>query len=100
MVVLPRGAEDSGDDVLHAIPIFGFGLQPAFPSRGETVTWLCIIFRFTPFAGNPAPVLHAIESVIERALLEDAALIVKACTMGKESAIRTAIFVRLRTPIR
>jgi hypothetical protein len=65
MATLPRGAEDSGDDVV------GFSLQALFASSCDTA-----ILSFV------------LGSVIESA------------SSGRRCAIRRAIFVRLRTPIR
>src|SRR5271163_2866555 len=64
-------SQDSCDDVSHAVPIFGFCLQAAFPCRCERVVFrFALIFRLAPFARDPALVFEAIERGIERALLD------------------------------
>src|SRR5207302_7099135 len=67
---LRRGAQNSGDNICHAVPVLGFRLQPA-PSccREPVILRLALVFRFAPFADDPALVLKAIEGGIQRALL-------------------------------
>src|SRR5438309_2508506 len=62
--------QDSSDDLCHAVPLFGFALQPALSGRGEAVILrLSIVFRLAPLTGDPALVFQAIQRGIKRALL-------------------------------
>ena len=65
------GAQNSCDDVGHAVPVFGFRKQLALPCRGEPVIFgFAVVFRFAPLTGNPSLMFEAIERGIERALLD------------------------------
>src|SRR5207244_13406767 len=62
--------QDSSDDLCHAVPLFGFALQPALSGRGEAVILrLSIVVRLTPFTRNPTLMFKAITGGIHRALL-------------------------------
>jgi hypothetical protein len=68
---LRSGIEDAGDDVGHAIPFIGFGKEAALARGGEPVIFgFSIVFRFTPFAGDPTLVFEAVERRVEGTLLD------------------------------
>ncbi len=67
---LRLAAEDTGDYVGHAVPLFGFREEFAFASRREPVILrLALVFRLAPFARDPTLVFEAIQRRVERALL-------------------------------
>src|ERR1700686_1163113 len=71
----PR-AENSRDDLRHAVPVFGFCLQPALPGGGQTiVSSFAVVLRRAPFACDPTLMLQTIERRVERALLNLEALL-------------------------
>jgi len=66
---LPRGTENSGDDVGHAIPLFGFGLQTALAGSREAIVFgFASVFRLAPITLDPALVFEAIKRWIKGAL--------------------------------
>src|SRR5205823_7529700 len=63
-------AQDSCDNVRHAVPVLGFRLQAALSGRRESVILgLALVFRLTPFTGNPAQVFQAVQCRVQGALL-------------------------------
>src|SRR6266849_3951986 len=67
---LRLGSKDSSDHVCHAIQLFSFGLESAFPRRREPVIFgLAFVFRLAPFAGDPSLVLQPVQRRVQGTLL-------------------------------
>src|SRR5215469_1700297 len=66
----PR-AQNPFDHFRHAVPFFGFALQPALSRRGQVVVLrFPLVVRLAPLAPDPALILQAVQCRIERALLD------------------------------
>src|SRR5271154_421147 len=60
--LLRSGAQDTGDQRCHAVPLFSFGMELAPPGGGQTVELrLAFVVRLAPLTGDPTLMFQAIE---------------------------------------
>src|SRR6478609_11133023 len=68
--ILRLRAKNSRDDVSHAIPLLGFGLETSAACGSELVIFgTAVVLAVAPLAGNHALMLEAIERWVQRTLL-------------------------------